>query len=112
MTLTTNGGWQRANIVAAATYLREQIVRGDDGPRVRAVYEGLMEVLDPARRTTRRQRELATAAQGAATKAGVERRRAGDRRSNPDRRRANLGNPTGERRSGKDRRSGRDRRNP
>lgn len=103
------GGWQRANIVSAVIYLREQIAKGGQDQRVRAVYEGLMDVLDPTRRAVRQQREMATAAKAAA-KTARERRIKRDRRASGDRRRINLGPPADERRSGKDRRFGVDRR--
>ena len=90
--------------------VRERISAGATDAKAKAVYEGLLDVLDPSRRATRHQRELADAAKGAATvKAGRERRSQGDRRSG-DRRMVDLGSPTGvERRSGRDRRTGRDR---
>ena len=105
---TPMSGWQRANVLAAAQYLREIVSRSPGDVKAQAVYQGLLEVLEPARRTLRQQRELSEAARSSVTmrekRAGVERRRS-------DRRRVNLGSPTGvERRKG-DRRSGRDRRN-
>lgn len=104
--------WQRANVQAAASYLRERIAQGADDPRTRAVYEGLLEVLDPNRRTIRLQREAALAAKHAvAIPTTRDRRTNPDRRTHTDRRRVNLGSPTGvERRSGVDRRTGQDRR--
>jgi hypothetical protein len=105
--------WQRTNIQAAATFLRERIAVGDSAPRTKAIYEGLLDVLDPNRRVSRVQREMATAAKtaGAAAVKSDRDRRAGDRRGHSDRRRIDLGSPTGvERRSGFDRRTGRDRR--
>ena len=103
--------WQRANIQAAATYLRERISAGAADAKTKAVYEGLLDVLDPSRRATRLQREMATAAQAAATVKPARERRASDRRARVERRKVNLGSPTGvERRSGRDRRAGRDRR--
>lgn len=97
--------WQRANIMAAANYFREMLARTPNDQRVKALYEGLLEVLDPSRRTVRQQRELATAV------AKQERRRGSDRRVGGDRRKADLGPAGGgERRSGRDRRAGRDRR--
>lgn len=104
--------WQRANIQAAATYLRERMNAGANDPRTRAVYEGLLEVLDPNRRTVRVQREAAMAAAAAVTVPTTrDRRSITDRRTNHDRRRASLSSPTGiERRTGIDRRTGRDRR--
>ena len=104
--------WQSENIKAAAGYLRERIGAGDSSPRTKAIYEGLLDVLDPTRRATRLQRELAAASKAsaaAAIKAERERRAAERRRT--DRRKMNLGSPTGvERRQG-ERRTGRDRRN-
>src|SRR5687767_47288 len=105
--------WQQANIQAAAAYLRERIAGGATDARTRAVYEGLLEVLDPPRRATRLQRESALAAKAAvAVQAERDRRARQDRRGYHDRRRVNLGPPDGiERRNTPDRRSGRDRRN-
>ena len=107
-----SSNWQRANIQAAATYLRERILSGVNDPKTKAIYEGLLEVLDPTRRATRLQREAASAAKAAVTvKPARERRATSDRRGSNDRRRMNLGSPTGaERRAGKERRTGRDRR--
>jgi hypothetical protein len=104
--------WQSENIKAAASYMRERIGTGDDSPRTKAIYEGLLDVLDPTRRATRVQREMAVASkQAAAAAIKAEReRRAAERRRNADRRKLNLGSPTGvERRKG-ERRSGQDRR--
>lgn len=101
--------WQRANIMAAANYLREQLARAPDDFRVKSLYEGLLEVLDPSRRTVRVQRERHAATQ-ASTIVKVE-RRTRERRRGVDRRMSNLGAPDGvERRGGHDRRTGRDRR--
>lgn len=103
--------WQRANIQAAASYLRERISAGASDAKTKAVYEGLLDVLEPARRATRLQREAAIAAQAAATvKPARERRTKAQRRSMRDRRLHNLGSPAGVERRGGDRRSGRDRR--
>jgi hypothetical protein len=101
-------GWQRTNVVAAANCLREHIARAPDDPKLRAAYEGLLDLLDPSRLLARKQREQAEAArQAAAVKA--ERRRL-ERRA-ADRRKMNLGPPaplaerrTGERRTIQDRR--------
>ena len=105
--------WQQANVQAAAAYLRERISAGAVDPRTKAVYEGLLDVLDPPRRATRIQRESAQAAKDAITvKMERDRRAAMERRSRRDRRLVNLGPPQGsERRQTTDRRSGRDRRN-
>lgn len=128
MATPTLGGWQRANIVAAANYLREKIAAGANDPRTRAVYEGLLEVLEPTRRLARQQREMAEATKAAAVqkatakpvgdrRAGLERRAARDRRASADRRKQNLGPPGGierravrDRRAAQARRTGRDRR--
>lgn len=105
--------WQQANIQAAAAYLRERMAAGATDARTKAVYEGLLDVLDPPRRATRLQRESAQAAKAAvAVQAERDRRAAIARRSHRDRRLVNLGPPQGmERRRTRDRRSGRDRRN-
>jgi hypothetical protein len=103
--------WERATIQAAASYLRERMSQGAIDAKTKAVYEGLLEVLDPTRRATRIQRELATAAKAAVTVQTNRERRATERRRE-DRRKVNIGSPTGvERRTGKERRTGRDRRN-
>ena len=99
--------WQRANIAAAAAYLREVLAREPDNTRVKVLHDGLLDVVDPTRRVLRQQRELATIA-------GIaKQRRAAERRAARERREANVGPPAGsERRAGKERRSGRDRRTP
>ena len=101
--------WQRANLVAAINYLGEIIGRSPTDVRAKAVYEGLLEVLDPSRRVMRAQREMADAARTAALSAKNERRQGERRRT--ERRKVNLGSPHGfERRTGDDRRTGQDRR--
>jgi hypothetical protein len=104
--------WQRATIQAAASYLRERIAHGATDAKTKAIYEGLLDILDPPRRATRLQREMSASAKAAATvKAAAERREAEERRRLTERRRSNLGNPTGgERRAGIERRTGKDRR--
>jgi hypothetical protein len=98
--------WQRANVIAAAAYFREVLAREPDNARVKALYDGLLEVLDPTRRAVRLQRELASA-----TTAATKERRSRERRSGGDRRQRPLeGLGELERRSGVDRRTGRDRR--
>ena len=103
---TPMSGWQRANVLAAAQYLRDVVARRPDDAKGHAVYEGLLEVLEPARRTIRQQRELSEAARlsvmSREKRTGIDRRRS-------DRRRTNLGSLGGERRTG-GRRAGRDRR--
>jgi len=104
--------WQRATIQSAASYLRERIAQGATDPRTKTLYEGLLEVLDPARRSVRLQREMADAATAAVrVQTARERRAKTDRRGREDRRTLSLGSPTGlERRGRSSRRSGRTRR--
>jgi hypothetical protein len=100
--------WQRAAITAAASYLREVLARDPNDLRVKALYEGLLEVLEPNRRVLRLQRELSDA-HGIPIK---ERRRV-ERRSGVDRRRKVLELPEElERRGQADRRGPKDRRKP
>ena len=103
-------GWQRENIMAAASFLRERFGNPPSDARAKVVHDGLLEVLDPTRRAVRLQREMSASARLAALTAKTE-RRAGDRRKGADRRKVNLGPPPGiaERRQG-ERRTGRDRR--
>jgi hypothetical protein len=107
-----NSPWQRANIQAATSYLRERMAQGATDPKTKAIYEGLLDVLDPTRRATRIQREMAAAAKAAATvQLNRERREQDERRRLADRRKMNLGRATGtERRRGIERRAGRERR--
>ena len=104
--------WQRTNIQAAVTYLRERIAAGATDVRTKAIYEGLMDVLEPNRRALRVQREMADAAKSAVpVQTARERRTRIERREMRDRRLANLGPPDGvERRRIPDRRRRRDRR--
>ena len=103
--------WQRASIQAAATYMREQIAAGAVDVRTRLIYEGLLEVLDPNRRTARLQREMAESAKASVTAQVVRERRARlERRTLQERRKVDLGPPHGIDRRQRDRRSGRDRR--
>lgn len=101
-------GWQRANVLAAAQYLREVVSRSPGDVKAQAVYQGLLEVLEPARRTLRQQRELSEAARSSVM---MREKRTGTERRRSDRRRVNLGSPTGTERRKSDRRTGRDRRN-
>ena len=99
--------WQRSNVSAAAAYLREVLDTDPGNARVKALYEGLLDVLDPTRRVARVQRELAKA-QAAAQRAE---RRGIERRAGTDRRQRDIRVPKEfDRRSGVDRRSGKDRR--
>lgn len=103
-------GWQRENILAAASFLRSRFGNPPGDPGARVVHDGLLEVLDPPRRAVRMQREMSDAARKAALTAKAE-RRATERRGT-DRRKKNAGPPAGlsERRKG-ERRTGRERRN-
>ena len=101
-------GWQRTNIIAAANCLREQISRNPEDAKLRAAYEGLLDLLDPSRLVSRRQREQAQAAREAAAALKAERRQA-ERRS-AERRKANLGPPSGVDRRKSERRTVADRR--
>jgi hypothetical protein len=97
--------WQRDAILKAAQLMRDRFGNPPVDPQARAVYDGLLEVLDPARRTVRLQKELSEATRKAALTEKTERR--SRERRGPDRRRANLGPPSGvpERRKG-ERRTG------
>ena len=104
---TPMAGWQRAHVLAAAQYLREVVSRSPDDVKAQAIYQGLLEVLEPARRTIRQQRELSEATRTPVT---LREKRAGRERRGTDRRRVNLGAPAGVERRKAERRSGRDRR--
>lgn len=104
-------GWQREAILKAAQLLRERFGNPPVDAQARLAHDGLLEVLDPARRTVRLQRELGEAARKASLVPKNERR--GKERRMRDRRKVNLGPPPGqEDRRKADRRSGKDRRNP
>src|SRR5262245_52441692 len=85
-------GWQRTNVVAAANCLREQIARAPGDQKLRAAYEGLLDLLDPSRLLARKQRHMAEAARQAASAVKNERRRV-ERRVLGDRRTADPGAP-------------------
>lgn len=102
-------GWQRANVLAAAQYIRDVLVRTPEDAKGRAAYDALLEVLEPARRVVRQQREMAQAAKAAV---GIREKRSGKDRRAADRRKVNLGSPSGVERRKSERRSGKDRRNP
>jgi hypothetical protein len=98
-------GWQREAILKAAALLREKFGNPPSDAAARTAHDGLLEVLDPARRTVRLQKEMSEATRKAALTEKAE-RRARERRA-LDRRKANLGPPAGwpERRKG-ERRAG------
>ena len=103
-------GWQRSNVIAAANILREQIGRTPDDAKLRAAYEGLLDLLDPSRMLARKQRQMADAARQAASAVKNERRTT-ERRASADRRRVNVGPPPpGVERRKSERRTGADRR--
>src|SRR5215210_6392356 len=85
--------WQRETILAAAAFLRSHFGNPPSDARARIVHDGLLEVLDPSRRSVRLQREMSEASRKAALTARNE-RRAVERRA-ADRRKANLGPPAG-----------------
>lgn len=105
---TPMAGWQRANVLAAAQFMRDVVSHAPADPKAHAVYQGLLEVLEPARRAVRQQRELSDAARSSMT--SREKRSGADRRKT-DRRRLSLGAPGGRERRTSERRTGRDRRN-
>ena len=97
-------GWQRDAILKAAQLIRDRFGNPPIDPVAKLAHDGLLEVLDPARRTVRLQREMSEATRQAASTARAE-RRARERRAN-DRRKANQRPPSGvDRRTG-DRRAG------
>jgi hypothetical protein len=104
MTLTP---WQRASILAALNYLKD-IGRFGQNPQALLLATGLMEVLEPSRRTIRLQREAAQAATAGA-QSGRE-RRTRERRHISERRKQQGTYPGLERRTGRERRSGERRR--
>jgi hypothetical protein len=95
--------WQRTNILAAVNYLKD-IGRLGQSQQASSLAQGLMEVLDPSRRTIRLQREAAQSATAGA-QAGHERRAGRERRAR-ERRSQQVAYTGPERRSGRDRRSG------
>ena len=97
--------WQREAILKAAQLLRDKFGNPPADAAVKTAHDGLLEVLDPARRTVRLQRELSEASRKAALTEKTERRQKERRAS--ERRKVNVGPPPdipdrrkGERRSG------------
>ena len=86
--------WQRQAVLAAASLLRQRFSDAPDDTRARTLYEALMEVIEPARRAVRLQREMSAAAAAAAIELRTERRARG-RRSGSDRRTWEFGPPRG-----------------
>ncbi len=81
-------GWQRDAILKAAHFLQDRF--GDEDGQALAAREGLIEVLDPARRTARLQREIHEATRAAVSPPAKVDRRQRERRAS-DRRKANAG---------------------
>ena len=101
--------WQREAILKATQLLRDRFGNPPSDPQARSAHDGLLEVLDPARRTVRLQKEMGEATRQAAINEKTERRKKERRRN--DRRKVNIGPPPGieDRRKGERRRG--DRRN-
>jgi hypothetical protein len=101
--------WQREAILKAAQLMRERFGNPPVDAQARSAHDGLLEVLDPARRTARLQKELSEATRKTALIESTD-RRAKERRGN-DRRKVNIGPPPGidDRRTGE--RRTRERRN-
>jgi hypothetical protein len=85
-------GWQREAILRAAEVLRDKFGDPPDAEALTA-HDGLLEVLDPARRTVRLQKELSETTRKAAHTENSE-RRVRERRGR-DRRKVNIGPPPG-----------------
>jgi hypothetical protein len=85
--------WQREAILKAAQLLRDRFGNPPVDGQAKSAHDGLLEVLDPARRTVRLQRELSEATRKAALTEKAERR--SRERRGTERRRANVGPPTG-----------------
>jgi hypothetical protein len=86
--------WQREAILKAAQLLRDRFGNPPVDAEAKQAHDGLLEVLDPARRTVRLQRELSDATRKAALTETTERRQK-ERRAR-ERRKANVGPPPGE----------------
>ena len=104
---TPMAGWQRASVLAAAQYLGDVVSRSPRDTKAQVVHQGLLEVLEPVRRTIRQQRELSDAVRSTVT---VREKRTGRDRRGTNRRRVNLGAQTGVERRKTERRAARDRR--
>jgi hypothetical protein len=90
-------GWQREAILKAAQLLRDRFGNPPVDAQARSAHDGLLEVLDPSRRTVRLQKELSEATRKATI---TERRKVnlGPPPDHPDQRKS-------ERRTGGDRRT-------
>jgi hypothetical protein len=100
-------GWQRAHIVSAAEYVRDVARENPRDGRARAVYDGLLEVLEPSRRMARQYHERYPPSAGAGS---MWDQRSGRERRLTDRRGTDAGPVLEEERRRAQRRSGADRR--
>ena len=78
------GGWQRANVLAAAQSMVRRLRDEPDDLRARAICEGLLDVLNPVRIGVRHERALTAAAKAASipdARKGREPRSGRDRRT-------------------------------
>lgn len=98
-------GWQRDALLKTAQLIRDRFGNPPADAQAKLAHDGLLEVLDPARRTVRLQREMSEATRKAALTERAE-RRARERRAS-DRRKTDVSLPpdTPDRRKG-DRRAG------
>jgi len=85
--------WQREAILKAAQLIRDRFGNPPVDAQARSAHDGLLEVLDPARRTVRLQKGMSEATRKAALTERTE-RRSKERRGN-DRRKVNIGPPPG-----------------
>ncbi len=67
--------WQREAILKAAQLMRDRFGNPPADDQARIAHDGLLEVLDPARRTVRLQKEMSEATRKAALTEKTERRR-------------------------------------
>jgi hypothetical protein len=97
--------WQREAIQKALQLLRDRFGNPPTDPQAKTVHDGLLEVLDPARRTVRLQKEMSEATR----KAKEKPERSGKDRRIKDRRKVDIGPPPGisERRKGERRKGDR-----
>jgi hypothetical protein len=101
-------GWQRAHVLSAVEYVRDVALKAPRDERARAVYERLLEVLEPTRRIARQHREQRQAKTAAGS---MWDQRSGHERRLGDRRKIDAWPLVPEERRRTQRRSGVDRRN-
>jgi hypothetical protein len=100
--------WQRQAVLAAAALLRARFQGTPQDRRAKAVHDARLEVIDPARRAARLERELADRA--ASPPRLRSERRARGRRAGTDRRVWEFGAPRGRERRKRERRGKKERR--